>query len=89
MFRLLGIFTLISAMTLVGGNVALAAHEEEGHICFFAIDTDKDGRMTIEEFQTAYPNASTESFERFDADSSGDVSHDEYEAGLDADIPLK
>ena len=55
--------------------------ETKDHICFRALDTDKDGKVTFEEFAEYYGNDATQ-FKAADADLDGMLTHEEYHALL-------
>ena len=58
------------------GLAATAAHADEK---FDAMDTNKDGSVSWEEFHAAYPQMQKAAFESIDADKSGSISHEEWD----------
>jgi Ca2+-binding EF-hand superfamily protein len=73
--------TLILASCLILSSVPCRADEEKDHVCFQALDTDEDGRVSFEEFAAHYgPDAA--GFKAVDADRDGQLTHDEYHAFL-------
>lgn len=70
--------TLLLIVSLSAGfAVAGVADETKDHICFRALDTDKDGRVTFEEFAKHY-GADEARFKAADTDQDGRLTHDEY-----------
>ena len=74
------------AMVLVVVCLALPASmgladEKRDHICFRTLDTDKDGLVTLQEFEEFYGNDPA-AFKAADADQDGALTHDEYQALL-------
>ena len=61
-------------------------HQEEGHICFFAIDRNGDKKVSKEELRAAYPKINDRVFARIDVDQDGWISHEEYEAAVDKGV---
>ena len=53
------------------------ADENKDHICFSALDSNKDGFVTFEEFEQAY-DKDKEKFNMADGDKDGKLTHDEY-----------
>ena len=51
------------------------------HICFRAIDSNKDGSVTLQEFEKFFENGK-EKFNEADLDKDGKLSHDEYHSML-------
>ena len=45
---------------------------------FDAMDADKDGRISQEEFKKAFPNMTDAAFKTIDADADGGISHEEW-----------
>lgn len=50
------------------------------------MDTDGDGNVSLEELQTAFPDASTDTFAAIDTDADGVLSDVELQAAVDAGI---
>lgn len=57
------------------------ADEEKGHICFRVLDTDRDGVVTMQEFEKHY-GKNEEKFRNADANQDGKLTHDEYHISL-------
>lgn len=57
------------------------ANEQQDHICFKIIDADKDGEVTIQEFEKYFGN-DNEKFKKIDLNKDGKLSHDEYHKSL-------
>ena len=72
---LLVIFILISSAALS------LADEKKDHICFRALDSDKDDLVTLQEFEKAYGNEK-EKFIAADTDKDGKLTHEEYHGML-------
>jgi hypothetical protein len=53
------------------------ADETKDHVCFRAMDTDKDGWVTFTEFEKFY-GSDQQRFNEADADRDGKLTHDEY-----------
>ena len=53
------------------------AGEKKDHICFRALDTNKDGQVTLQEFEKHYGDDKAK-FNAADADKDGKLTHDEY-----------
>ena len=62
-------------------NAVCLGGEGKDHICFRAIDTDQDGRVTFEEFK-AILGDDKEKFNAADANQDGTISHDEYHQSI-------
>jgi Ca2+-binding EF-hand superfamily protein len=71
---LMGIF-IISTAALCG------ADEQKDHVCFRIIDSNKDGKVTIQEFEKFFAD-DEDKFNNADLDKDGTLSHDEYHAIL-------
>ena len=69
--------TAILALMLTVSAVPIGAEETKDHVCFRALDTDKDGRVTFEEFAQHYGEDEAR-FRAADADRDGRLTHDEY-----------
>jgi hypothetical protein len=63
---------VLTALAIPGG-----ADETKDHVCFRALDTDKDGLVTMDEFARHYGNDEAR-FQAADADRDGRLTHDEY-----------
>ena len=57
------------------------ANEEKKHICFRRIDSDKDGKVTFQEYKK-YFGDDMEKFKVIDLDNNGTLSHDEYHTSI-------
>lgn len=53
------------------------ADEKKDHVCFRSLDVNKDGKVTMQEFEKAYGD-DEEKFNRADANGDGSLTHDEY-----------
>jgi Ca2+-binding EF-hand superfamily protein len=69
--------TLILVSGLILSSIPCGAEEKKDHVCFRALDTDKDGRVSFEEFAAHYGNDEAR-FNAVDADKDGKLTHDEY-----------
>lgn len=81
MTRLLLIIALAAsflASILCFGPAAALAASEEGHVCFFAMDANRDGFLDWEEFAAVYGEDSQELFASLDTDGDGLLVHEEY-----------
>ena len=67
---LIGIF-LISTVFICKAN------ESKDHVCFRALDSNKDGMVTFQEFKRAYGD-DKEKFNMADENKDGKLTHDEY-----------
>ena len=52
-------------------------NEEKRHICFKYVDTDKDEKVTYQEFKKIFGDDKTK-FKAIDLNDDGKLSHDEY-----------
>ena len=50
------------------------------------LDADADGNVTLEEFQLAYPDTSTDVFATLDTDQDGVLNATEVQAAIDAGV---
>ena len=57
------------------------ADENEDHVCFRILDSDKDGMVTFDEFEKSYGN-DKEKFNEADLDKDGKLTHEEYHSIL-------
>ena len=69
--------TAILAFMLTVSAVPAGADETKDHVCFRALDTDKDGLVTLEEFARHYGDDEAQ-FRAADTDRDGRLTHDEY-----------
>ena len=67
---------LIAAVAVFSAGVAVA-DESRDHICFRALDANRDGEVTPQEFEKHYENAQ-ETFDKADKNKDGRLTHDEY-----------
>ncbi|MBM2577876.1 EF-hand domain-containing protein [Jannaschia sp. Os4] len=51
-----------------------------------ALDADADGNVTLDEFQVAYPDTSTDVFTTLDSDGDGVLNATEVQAAIDAGV---
>lgn len=68
---------LILASCLILSSIPCGAEAKNDHLCFRALDADKDGRVSFEEFAAHYGNDAAR-FKAVDADQDGQLTHDEY-----------
>jgi hypothetical protein len=73
-------------VTLLIPNPVCFGVESKDHICFRAIDTDQDGKVTFEEFRTVLGD-DQEKFKTVDVNQDGTLSHDEYHQSLGHGAP--
>ena len=67
---------LIASFLIVSASHCWAG-EKKDHICFRALDTNKDGRVTLQEFEKHYGDDKVK-FNAADVDKDGKLTHDEY-----------
>ena len=75
---------LIAAVIFVSAPLCFSCEEEEeekGHICFNTIDSNKDSRVTFEEF-VKYLGDDRERFTSVDQNEDGELTHEEYHISL-------
>jgi Ca2+-binding EF-hand superfamily protein len=72
----LRVTVLIAALILSIVPIAMA-DEKKDHICFRVLDTNKDGLVTLQEFEKFYTD-SQEQFNMADVDKDGNLTHEEY-----------
>lgn len=53
------------------------ADEKTDHVCFRALDSNQDDRVTLQEFEKYYSGEEAK-FKDADADQDGVLTHDEY-----------
>ena len=68
--------TTLMAAALLAATPALAQE----------LDADADGNVTLEEFQLAYPDTSTDVFATLDTDQDGVLNATEVQAAIDAGV---
>lgn len=68
---------LIAAIATIGFSTAALAQEGTD---FFSVDVDGSGDVSFEEAQAAWPELTPEAFATFDAEGTGTLSAEEYEA---------
>lgn len=76
-----GLTVLLMGMSMLFFAPLGLADENEGHVCFRALDTNQDGQVTMEEFERYYKDA-TKKFVAVDTDKDGKLTHDEYHDAL-------
>ena len=69
-------------LCLVVGIISISnnfcfAEEKKDHICFRAVDKDKDGKVTFQEFIKIF-GENKKRFETIDLNDDGNLTHDEY-----------
>ncbi len=67
---------LMALLLTIPGTLSGAA-EEKDHVCFRVLDSDGNGVVTMQEFETIY-GKDGETFSKADADNDGTLTHDEY-----------
>ena len=72
---------LTAATILVSAPLCFSVEEEKGHICFNTIDSNKDNRVTFEEF-VKYLGDDREKFTSVDQNEDGELTHEEYHDSL-------
>ena len=75
MKKLCVIFTVASL--LIAPASLCWADEKKDHVCFRVLDSDKDGMVTLPEFEKYFEN-DTAKFHDADLDKDGKLTHDEY-----------
>ena len=81
---LLTVALVISALLLAVGTALPQQGNQsrgetgQGHICFFAMDKDRDGYVSLEEFTAAYGEDAADEFAAQDADGDGLLVHEDY-----------
>ena len=70
------ILVLVAALLLMPITISIA-DENKDHVCFRALDSNKDGFVTFAEFERVYEN-DKEKFNLADGDKDGKLTHDEY-----------
>ena len=68
---------LTAAVVFVLAPLCSSVEEEKGHICFHTIDSNKDNRVTFEEF-VKYLGDDRERFTSVDQNQDGELTHEEY-----------
>ena len=63
-------------------NAAGLGGERKGHVCFSLIDEDKDGKVTLQEFEKIFGTEQSKKFTEADLNQDGSLSHDEYHQSL-------
>jgi len=69
---------------IISPTILCGADKQKDHVCFRAIDSDKDGSVTFQEFEKFFENEE-EKFSKADLDKDGKLSHDEYHNTLGHD----
>jgi len=69
------------ALTFLIPNAVCVGSESKDHVCFRAIDSDQDGKVTLEEFKVIF-GEDDEKFKAVDLNEDGTLSHDEYHQSL-------
>ena len=72
---------LIAAAIFILAPLCFSVEEEKGHICFNTIDSNKDNRVTFEEF-VKYLRDDRERFTSVDQNEDGELTHEEYHESL-------
>jgi Ca2+-binding EF-hand superfamily protein len=71
------VLTYLVVITIFISNALCFGNEEKSHICFRAVDADKDGKVTFQEFKEIYGDDKVK-FKAIDLNDDGKLSHDEY-----------
>lgn len=71
---------IISCFLMVSTSLCWA-DEKKDHICFRALDSNKDGLVTFKEFEKYYGNDKVK-FNQADVDKDGNLTHNEYHSLL-------
>ena len=77
----------ISAVCLVVFSILFSGMwcaAEEGHICFTVVDSDKDSKVTFQEYEKRF-GSDNKKFNEFDKDGNGVLNHDEYHVSIGGD----
>lgn len=72
----IGVMLMLATILALPVSLCGAA-EKKDHICFRALDADKDGRVTLQEFAKHYGDDKA-LFNAADVDQDGRLTHDEY-----------
>ncbi len=75
------ILMMISALLIVSPAALGLAGESGDHVCFRVLDTNRDGVVTLPEFEAHY-GQNEEAFSAADANQDGHLTHAEYHASL-------
>ncbi len=68
---------LLLAVIIICLTSLSLADEEKGHVCFRTVDSDKDGKVTLQEFEKYFKD-DLERFKTIDLNKDGVLTHDEY-----------
>jgi len=68
-------------ITMFMSNALCFGNEEKSHICFRAIDADRDGKVTFKEFKDFFGDDKVK-FDAIDLNNDGKLSHEEYHKTL-------
>ena len=77
----ISVIYLTAAAIFVSAPLCFSVEEDKGHICFNTIDSNKDNRVTFEEF-VKYLGDDRERFTRVDQNEDGELTHEEYHDSL-------
>ncbi len=69
--------TMMITFLLSVSAMPVGADETKDHICFRALDADRDGLVTLAEFEKHYGKDEAR-FKAADTDQDGNLTHDEY-----------
>ena len=72
---------LTAILISVLAPLSFSMEEEKGHICFKTIDSNKDNKVTFEEF-VKYLGDDRERFTSVDQNEDGELTHEEYHESL-------
>jgi len=67
----------LMSIFVISPAILYGADEQKDHVCFRAIDSNKDGNVTFQEFEKFFEN-DEEKFNEADMNKDGKLSHDEY-----------
>jgi Ca2+-binding EF-hand superfamily protein len=71
------VLTFLVIFTILTSNALCFGDKGKDHICFRAVDADKDGKVTFQEFKEIYGDDKVK-FKAIDLNDDGKLSHDEY-----------
>ncbi|NDV23385.1 hypothetical protein [Desulfovibrio sp. JC022] len=70
---------VVFSVIMILGMAAAAVAGDDLNRCFYSMDRNGDEAVSAEEFKAALPNSAA-AFAEADADKSGSLDHDEWEA---------
>ncbi|MGJ3232954.1 MAG: hypothetical protein ACFE0P_14285 [Oceanicaulis sp.] len=69
------LFTAAAAAAMTAG----AAFAQQGDLSFVELDTDEDGKLSIEEIHAVAPDVTEAEFDAYDADGDGYLQEPEFD----------